>query len=270
MQKTMDVNTLWTSIDLVATETTPLIGYGPFSYNGIEPGVIRLRETDIESGQIEMRIQEYQYLDGVHLLESIDIMAFTEGVQTLDDGTMIVVGSFHITGNGQWEMNDFPVTFDGIPHVFLFAQSALGGDAKTLYIKNISVFDFEVTLKEEEQLMLSGHLPEKIAYYAIYSPNQQGTLMIGDEDVNFSLQQIEVDHQWTEVPGTAMEIKLEEEQSQDQEVNHTIETVDVLILGDQLYTQSVTNHGPDPFSIRKRQTNLLLTIEGDVEDTNNN
>ncbi len=49
-----------------------------------------------------------------------------------------------------------------------------------------------------------------------------------------------------------MTIKLEEERSLDQEVGHVMETVDVLLLGNQLYAQSVTANGADPFTIRKR------------------
>jgi hypothetical protein len=251
-QNTINFSSSWTAFDIPAIQTTPLIGYGPSSFNGVQPGVIRVRPTDAVNGQWQMRFQEYQYLDQFHLQERTDIIGFTKGVTTLDDGSMIVAGMVTVSGNGIWNTIDFPASFAGVPHVFLFAQSAIGGQPPTIHARNVNASSFEVAIKEEEQLMPSGHVPEDIAYYAIYSPANQGTLMVNNQQVGFSLQQMQVNHQWTAVPGTDWEIKLEEERSLDQEVVHLKETVDVMILGGQLYTQSVTTNGADPFTIRKR------------------
>lgn len=251
-QKTINFNSNWTAFEIPAIQTLPLIGYGPSSFNGTQPGVIRIRPIDAVNGQWQIRFQEYQYLDQYHLLERVNIMGFTEGVTTLDNESMIVTGLISVSGNDIWKKIDFPVSFAGEPRLFLFAQSAIGGQPPTLHARNVNESSFEVAIKEEEQLKSSGHVPEDIAYFAIYSPANQGTLMINNQQVDFSLQQIQVNHQWISVPDTSMEIKLEEEQSLDQETRHLMETVDVMIVGDQLYTQAVTTNGADTFTIRKR------------------
>ncbi len=251
-QNTINFSSNWTAFEIPSIQTTPLIGYGPSSFNGTQPGVIRIRPTDPMNGQWQMRFQEYQYLDQFHLQERADVMGFTKGVTTLDDGSMIITGVIAVSGNGIWNTIDFPASFAGVPRLFLFAQSAIGGQPPTLHSQNVTVSSFEIAIKEEEQLMSSGHVPEDIAYYAIYSPSNQGTLMVNNQQVGFSLQQVQVNHQWTAVPGTNIEIKLTEEQSLDQETGHLMETVDVMVIGDQLYTQSVTTNGADTFTIRKR------------------
>ncbi len=250
LQKAINFDFRWTPIQMPVMQTTALIGYGPSSYNGPQPGVIRTRQSD--NSQLQIRFQEYQYLDQFHVQENTDIIAFTQGVSKLNDGSMLVTGVATVTGNGIWKTVDFPDSFDGSPHVFLFAQSTTGGQPPTLHAKNVTSSSFEVAIKEEEKLKSSGHLPEKIAYLAIYHPDNQGTLMINNQQIEYRLQQLQVNHQWTAVAGTDKAIKLEEERSLDQEVGHVMETVDVMMLGDQLYAQSVTANGVDPFTIRKR------------------
>jgi hypothetical protein len=268
MQKTVDFNFNWTPIEMPSMASMPLLGYGPTSFNGAQPGVIRLRQSASGGGNYEMRFQEYTYLDQFHVPELVDLIAFTEGVQTLDDGTMIVTGSFELSGTGKWEMIDFPVAFDGVPYLFLFAQTANGGQPPILRARNVTMIDFEASIHEEERLNGSGHLVERIAFYAIYSPAKQGTLMLNEEAISYSLHQMEVNHQWSEVPGTDTDIKLEEEQSLDQELKHVLEGIDVMVLGDQIYTQAVTNRGADPFNIRKRQVTIPVTASGDNSGKN--
>jgi hypothetical protein len=250
-QNTINFDFRWTPIAMPASQTT-LIGYGPSSNKGAQPGVIRTRQSESDDDQLQIRFQEFQYLDQFHVQENTEIMAFTKGVNTFSDGSMLVTGEITVSGNGLWKRIDFPDSFAGKPHLFLFAQSATGGQPPTLHARNVTSSSFELAIKEEEQLRTSGHLPEKIAYFAIYHPANQGTLLITNQQVDYRLQQLQVNHQWTAVSGTDTAIKLEEESSLDLEVGHVMETVDVLLLGDQLYAQSVTANGADPFTIRKR------------------
>jgi hypothetical protein len=109
---------------------------------------------------------------------------------------------------------------------------------------------FEAAQDEEELLFPTGHVAEQIAYFAIDSPTGQGTISINGEAVTFELQQLTVNHNWTAIFG--IEVRLQEEQSKDSELAHFNESLDVMKLGEQLYAQSVTNNGIDPFTIRMR------------------
>ncbi len=232
-----------------------LFGYGPATFRGSQPGVVRLQRSISFSifppdVSIDMRFQEFTYLDQFHVNETIDLMGFFPGVTILDDGTVIDAGSFSLSGNGNWQAVNFAQTFQTPPRVFLFAQTSQGGQPPVLSARNISSTGFEASLNEEEKLTPTGHLPEIIAYFAIYNPNGHGSIPINGKNVDFAIQQLAANHNWTTVFGK--QIKLQEEQSRDQELFHVNELVDVMQLGDQIYVQSVSHNGGDPFTIRIR------------------
>ncbi len=156
-QNTINLDFRWTPIAMPASQSTALVGYGPSTFNGVQPGVIRARQSELDNGQLQIRFQEYQYLDQFHVQENTAIMAFTQGESRLDDGSMIVTGVTTISGNGLWKSINFPDSFDGAPHVFLFAQSATGGQPITLHARNVTASSFELAIKEEEKLRSSGH-----------------------------------------------------------------------------------------------------------------
>jgi hypothetical protein len=261
-QKSVEINHQFRSAVFLSANDIPelrnaniLFGYGPTTFRGSQPGVVRLRRTFSFSifppdVSIDMRFQEFTYLDQFHINETVDLMGFFPGVTRLDDGTMIDAGSFSLTGNGVWQSVNFAQVFQTIPQVFLFAQTSQGGQPPILAARKITSTGFEASLNEEEKLMLTGHLPEMIAYFAIYNPNGHGSIPINGINVDFAIQQLAVNHNWTTVFGK--QIKLQEDQSRDQELFHVNERVDVMRLGDQIYAQPVSHNGGDPFTIRIR------------------
>ncbi len=260
-QQAVDINHLQQSY-FFATKNpkainTLLFGYGPATTHGTQPGVVRftkkghiLGSPASASFDLFVRFQEFTYLDGFHVNEQIDLMGFYQGVTTLADGTVMVTGSFTLSGNRRWDTINFAQSFDGIPSVFLFAQTSQGGQPPILRARHVSADNFEAAIDEEENLTQTGHIPERIAYLAIFNPNSAGTININGKNVNFALQQVAVSNNWTSVFGRS--IKLQEEQSRYLELFHVFEQVDILLLGDQIYTQSVSDNGKDPFTIRIR------------------
>jgi hypothetical protein len=87
---------------------------------------------------------------------------------------------------------------------------------------------------------------------AIYHPDNSGMINLNASLVNtqYSLTQIQINHRWTDVFG--QRIKLEEERSRDNEIFHVLEAVDVMLIGDQLFSQVVSDVGADPVSIRRQ------------------
>ncbi len=234
--------------------STMLVGYGPATSNGFQPGVVRLNTVATNRFSADLSInlgfQEFIYLDQFHVSEQIDLMGFSPGMVRLDDGTVIVADSFTLTGNRRWETVNFPQTLTTTPRLFLFAQSSNGGQPPVLRARNVSNSGFEASMSEEETLIPTGHILETVAYFAIYNQAQQGNININGEAVEFNLAQIPVNHNWTTIFG--VQIKLQEEQSLDQEIFHVNELVDVFKLGEQVFAQSVTNFGIDPITIRKQ------------------
>jgi len=58
---------------------------GPISLNGVKPAVVRIQNVD-DSG-FEMRIQEWDYLDGWHTIEKVSYLVMEEGNYTLEMGS---------------------------------------------------------------------------------------------------------------------------------------------------------------------------------------
>ncbi len=261
IQKSPDVSFRWTDMGMSRNQLTmPLYGCGPATYNGTQSGVVRIRESMTDQEVMQIRFDEFQYLDQFHLLEQSDCMMFTEGVQTLNDGTVVMAGKFALSDTNSWEMVDFQGEFNGMPYLFVFAQTANGGHPPVARVRNLTGSGFEAAIQEEEVLNNSGHVTEDFAFYAIYNAQKQGILNINGQDVNYSLHEIKLSHNWVLIPGTQYELIAQEEKSMDDETNHVNETVKVMVLGDQIYAQAVSYQGADPFTIRKRRitnTNLL-------------
>ncbi len=255
-QQSVDINHQWSIVKAFDSGNSSqlLFGFSPATFNGVQPGVVRIEknvdDTSSESFSLLMRFQEFTYLDQFHLTEQVGLMGFYPGVAILDDETVIATGSFPITGTGDWKSVNVAHTFPGTPHVFLFAQTSNGGQPPILRVRNVTTNSFEAALYEEEQLINSGHVEEIIGYFVIYNPTEQGSLNINGEIIDFALETLPVSDTWTSVFGRL--IKLQEEQSKDLDLFHVYELMDVMKLGEQIYAQSVTHNGNDPFTIRIR------------------
>ncbi len=240
-----------------------LVFLSPPSFLGSQPGVMRMNSvkgccTAINAmftplipnrSEFNLGIQEYTYLDQVHVSEQVSILGARVGIQRAASGEVIVLGDFELSGTGQWMTVRTPM-MGGIPHVFLTAQTANGLQPFSVRVRNVTDASFEVALFEEEALMTSGHVPETIAYLLIVSPDKQGVLQISESQVSYQLKQIEIDHQWQQV--FDVELKLQEDQSKDNEVFHLKELVDVIKIGNHVFAQQVSDRGDDPSILRIR------------------
>lgn len=226
----------------------------PPSYNGPQPGVIRVNKRD--TGGFDLRFQEWDYLDGQHKNEVVPYLVLEQGRYTLSDGSTWEVGTFdlakvaNLIKNAQWTSHAFSQTFtDGIPQLFLTVQTAHGNQTISVRAKNVTGTGFEAALFEQELFMNSGHNKENIGYLAIYSPTGSGNVDLGTEMFPYHLQQSKISHHW--LPVLANTLKVEEEQSLDNEIGHVSEIIDVLILGTYLFAQDVSSWGGDSAALRQ-------------------
>ena len=95
---------------------------------------------------------------------------------------------------------------------------------------------------------MDGHPSETIGYLAIHSPAGPGRISLKGGAQPYLLQEITADHNWT--PVASQQVKLEEEQSQGDEILHTDETLHVLALGPHLFAQDVSSNGFDTAAMR--------------------
>jgi len=188
-------------------------------------------------------------LNGTHYFpEDVPYLVISKGRHEMADGSIWEVGTFTLSDTGTWTSESFTGSFSSAPALFLTAQTFTGSDPITVRAKNITSTGFEASFFEEENEM-DCHIEEVVGYLAVYSSPSTGTVEINGTDVSYSLQKVSVDHQF--VPVLSSDIKIEEEQSSDTEVDHVYETVDVLGLSDLIFAQDVSTNGTDPAAIRR-------------------
>jgi uncharacterized protein YjiK len=227
-----------------------LLGYSMGSFNGPDPGIPRVRSTG--NGSYLANFDEFIYLNNrAHLSETLNLFAFNNGSYTLPDGTKIVAGTFKLSGTGKWKTINFPTTFENTPYLFLFPQTANGGQPASAIARNVTGVSFDGALIEEEALNRSGHVVEEIAYFAIDNPSGQGSIPLSDGTaLDFMVTSMMVNHSWT--PVFDRMIKIAEDQSKDNERVHIYEKVVVMkfLPTDQFYSQIVSRNGFDPATIK--------------------
>jgi hypothetical protein len=239
----------WTTVSFADMPGSPVVIAGPPTFNGGDPGVVRLR--NMGSSSFDIRFQEWDYRDGKHTQEQILYLVASGGRHVLPDGSIWEAGTFTHYGTPNWKTQPFTEHFPGTPHLFLTVQTYNGGSAVTARARNVSDSDFQVGFFEQESQM-DGHAGETVGYLAIYNPSGYGSTAIDGIPVSYRILQTSINHNWTKSYWAAGELKVEEEQSKDNETWHAFELIDVMHLGGSTFGQIVSSNGGDPASLRQR------------------
>lgn len=263
-----DLNHNWQTITLSQDYVDPVIVFGPATNNGTQPLTIRLR--NVTENTFEVRIQEYRYLDVVHVDEAVGFVVFEAGTYELPDGTTIRAGNQ--TQNHLWDSIDISETFDEAPIVLTQVRSFNDVEPVTVRVRNVDDNGFQLRLQEEQALDIFsggtsqgplqqlGHAPETVSYIAfetgdgllgsgtLFDAQRTGTI-VDDNTFNFSygvdfttapvllagLQSTNggdtANIRLSQAAGpTAASFFIQEEQSLDLETDHAFEDVGVLAL----------------------------------------
>lgn len=257
-------NNNWQTVNFNAGFTSPVVIAGPSSHNDVAPGLVRLQ--NITGNSFEIKFQEWQYLAdqglAAHGFEENSYMAIEEGVHVMDDGSIWEAGTFEHYASGSstiWKAVYFAAQFPATPYLFLTVQTYNGSQPVIVRVKDLTEAKFQVALFEEEA-SLDGHAIEKIGYLAVYSPGRAGELSGDDSVYRFALNQ--TGSNFTSILGR--ELKLQEEQSADDETGHLLETVNALQIGKEFFSQATSYLGGDPFSLRQRPSFYSTTSFTDI------
>ena len=256
----------WKTVTLSSTHQNAIYILGPPTYHGADPGVVRLQ--NVTNNSFDIRFQEWLYKDGVHTQEGIPYLVISGDRHQMANGSIWEAGTFSLSGTGTWNVQSFSQSFPSTPALFLTAQTFNDSDPIAVRARNVTNTGFEAAFFEEEDKM-DGHTTEEVGYLAVYSPQLSGTVNINGTDVPYLLQAQSVDHRF--VPVLSSDIKLEEEQSKDSEVNHIDETVSILALGDKIFTQDISSNGGDTIAIRRLAPEYNAAMEwGTVDGVDQN
>ncbi|MEM7590757.1 MAG: CAP domain-containing protein [Cyanobacteria bacterium P01_A01_bin.83] len=253
-----DLNHVSQTIQLNNTYTNPVVFALPLSHNGGDPAIARI--TDIQNDSFSLYLQEAEYRDGKHAKESISYMVLEAGTWELGDGTLLEVGTVdtNATTNSSWSAINFENEFVNKPAILSQVQTQNGGQFVRTRQNSASADGFELAMEEEELLKNSGHAKETVGWLAIetgsgnwngfdYQAGHTGTRINHTWDtINFQQGfeqapslfasvasfrgQDPIGLRYRNLGSSSVQIELEEDQSLDSEIGHTVESVDFLAI----------------------------------------
>jgi hypothetical protein len=236
----------WHTVGFAQQYDDPVVVGGPLSYEGWHPAHLRVR--DVTAGSFDLQFEEWMYLDGDHRPETVHYLALSPGSYDAD-GLGVEVGRTRT--DHEFSAFDFDRSFGRRPVVFAQSQTYNGSDPIVTRLQNVSTSGGEVLVQEEEGEEHGGyHNDESVGYVAV----EPGTGSIGDQA--FEVNSADVHHEWRTIefgdsyadptllagiqtftgPNPAhvryrnltessVELRVEEERSEDDETNHRYERV---------------------------------------------
>ncbi len=160
------VDSNWQRIDLENRYLNPVVIAKPLSKNGGDPAVVRIR--NVTSTGFEIRVQEWDYLDGTHVVEDVSYLVVESGHYVLDNGFHVEAGTVttdRVDPNSSFEIVTFTTAFQNTPVVITSVMTENGPAPVVTRNRNVSTAGFEVIMQEEE----AGdqvHASETIGYIA--------------------------------------------------------------------------------------------------------
>lgn len=158
---TVSIGDSWVRVDFTGEYADPVLVAGPPGYNDFDPAVVRIRNVD--NTGFDISIQEWDYLDGPHGIETVHYIVMEQGSYTMENGTRLEAGTF--TANDRFGSQIFSTGFTVDPVVFTSVVTTNEGEAVTGRIRKLSTDGFDYKLSEQESSR-SGHADETVAYVA--------------------------------------------------------------------------------------------------------
>ncbi len=159
----LTLNHNWVHVDLATSFTRPVVVARLVTRNGGDPSVLRI--ANVSATGFDIRLQEYDYLDGTHTSEQVDYLVMEAGHYTLADGTQIEAGIFDSQATGVPGRQTFSSPFARVPVVVTAIVSDNEADAVTGRLRNIDLEGFDFRLQEQEANP-QVHATESVAYIA--------------------------------------------------------------------------------------------------------
>ncbi len=76
----------WTSVSFNSALDNPSVVMGPLTFNGHQPATMRVR--DVTDTGFQFQVDEWDYLDGGHIRETVSWLAVESGVHELANGAV--------------------------------------------------------------------------------------------------------------------------------------------------------------------------------------
>ena len=258
----------WRPVSFRSAFTDPVVIAKVASRKDPAPVVVRIR--NLTPAGFEVRLQEWDYLDGDHARENLTYLAVERGAHQLADGAWIQAGHIDNAGARTWRRITFARPLGQTPVILAAVQSLNETDAVTVRLRRAGPDGFDCRLQEQESNPRR-HAGERIGYIAW--PPSGGTL--GGLLFEAANAADPVNHRFRELPLTTgfphepailaglqsanggdtaslrlrhtgvskVALRVEEEQSRDKETWHVGETAGYLAFGVSLADPAADSDG---------------------------
>ncbi|GAB4198190.1 MAG: hypothetical protein Tsb002_32940 [Wenzhouxiangellaceae bacterium] len=242
----------WRTINLSQSFSNPVVVMGPPTFNGNQPTTIRVR--NVTSSSFEYQMDEWEYLDGGHINETIGYLVVEAGSSTL--GSLNIEAGI-VSSSSVESFRAYSQSFSGTPVVLTQVATVNEATAVAPRIRNLTANSFAHRIEEEEAIRASGHAVEDLHYIAI----APGSTSAGGRNILVAITGNSVTQdfftanfsqtisnpvflagmqtrdggdtsalRYQNLTGSSVQFKVEEEQSLDSEVNHTTEVVGYVVI----------------------------------------
>ena len=239
----------WKKVNFKHTYKEPVFVAGNASFAGGQPTTVRVR--NLTANSCEIRLEEWECLDGNHLKETVGYLIAEAGTYRLPNGKLLMAGN--TTANHQFKFLYFPEAFPQNPVILLQATSTFEASTVTTRINHRNSDNSKFSYRLQEAEGRDGvHLAENLSWIAIeegkfdgYLPFEIGTKKAFVEEawvaLGFSqhyehapvfLGQIGSYYggdngnlRYRNLEGDQVEVLFQEEQCGDAELNHYKESV---------------------------------------------
>lgn len=249
----VSVSTSWARVTFGNPFNNPIVVAGPPSVNNSDPCVVRIR--NITRTGFDIQLAEWNYQDGYHPRETVAYLVAEKGVTTLPDRSILEAGSF--SGTTRFSTVGLKGLFTKTPIIFTTVASVNETDTLSGRIKDVGLSGFSYSFREQEKNR-NQHVNETIHYIAWepgkgsfgslqfesaatgnratnawYTRTLQSTFkkapvtlagMQSTNDSDTAALRIRA------ITKSGFQVKVEEEQSLDQEVTHGAESVGFLAI----------------------------------------
>ena len=245
----------WQRVYFEKSFINPIVVAKPASLNDPDPAVVRIGKID-ETG-FDIRIQEWDYLDGVHGFENVSYMVVEKGSYILPGNVKMEAGTFE-AGDKNFSFNPFAESFSQIPVVIASVTSVERQNAVDGRIGNVSTNGFDYCLQEQELNDQIDNGTETVSFIAIecfsgvlneltIEVGTTGTLVNHDfHDIVFTENFLTVPHfladmqtaneldssnlRYSTIDDSAVEMQISEEESMDMEIFHSNENIGYIVI----------------------------------------
>jgi hypothetical protein len=250
---TVDHN--WKQVNFGRQFLNPVVVTGGMSANGSRTAVVRIR--NVTGSGFEIRIQEWDCYDGLHVMETVGYLAVESGVHTLAGNLKVEAGQFVHIGGKVFISRSFQEVFPETPVVMAAVATFSDPAAIVVRLSEITTKGFSIRLQEQEA-NVQDHGAEMISYIAwlpssgsfdgirfevdktamvvnhrfmeipFMEPHATTPVFLGQMQSTYGRNPAGV--QWQGKDTGGVEVRISEETSRDRETKHASEVVGFMVF----------------------------------------